>query len=210
MSVDLSQFTQNYLYAISPPGQALQGTSGPYVNMTETEIVGRLVDAFWSWRMAGMDFLAGYSCTSDGIISPRTDYAGNGSYTGQYLPEAWWTDGSTDLLTGLPDLGRQIVQAIIIWAAYKSVQTQLLNLKTATRYSVSGVSAETQQAATVLQGILKTLTAEIDIVLSRLSDVGMTTVTVFDAVMNVTRNEGLGDSWWVRGGGYDFGGRDRV
>ena len=198
MSVDLSDFQQSYLNAISPPGQALQGTSGPFVNMTETEIVGRLVDAFWSWRLNGMDFLAAWNCSTDGIISPNPNGPAN---TMQYLPNAWYLDGTKDASTGLPNLGRQIVQAIILYAAYKSVQTQLINLKTVASYQAGPVKYETQQSATVLQALLKVLTAEIDIALTRLSDLGSTTVQVFDAVMEVSRNQGLGDASWVRGGG---------
>jgi len=207
MSVDLNDYQQNFLFAISPPGQAIQGGTGIFANISATEIVGRLGDAFWTMRIQGMDFLGAWNCSDDGLITPRTGSIGN---TLQYLPSEWIVDGTIDAATGLPDLGRQIVQGIILFAAYKCVQMQLINLKTSTAYKAGPVSAEVSQSATVLQTTLRILTAEIDIMLSRLSDLGMTTVECFDAVMNVTRNEGLGDAWWVRGDSYTTGGRSRV
>lgn len=211
--IDLSEYQQNYLFAISPPGQAMlasttAGSTGPFVNMSETEIVGRLSDAFWMMRLVGMDFLACWNCSDDGIITPRT--SGNIGNTQQRLPPSWYLDGSIDSSTGLPDLGRQIVQAIILYAAYKSVQTQLINIKTMVSYKAGPVSYEVQQSANVLQNLLKILTAEIDITITRLSDLGSTTVQVFDAVMEVTRNQELGSATWVRGGGTSNGGRDYV
>ena len=181
MSVDLSNYLPSFQYQINPPGQTL-------ITLTDDEAIQRLVDGFWSLRLAGVDFLSAYTCTDDGIITPQS-----ANVATTYLPTAWYTDdGSTDL-------GREVVQAIILFAGLRCVQTQYMNLKTMVRSQAGNVSFETQQSATVLLAVLKSIIAEVDIVLTRFSDLGSTTVTVLDSVINNTINVMDGDTWWIRG-----------
>jgi hypothetical protein len=183
MAVNLGDRITDLLQELNPPGQTL-------VTMTDDEALSRLVYAFWDMRLAGVDFLANYTCSDGGIITP-TGGASPGT-SGTYIPGYWYTDSSGDL-------GREVQAAIVLFAGWRALLTQYQNLKTMTRSQAGNVSFETQQSATVLQSVLKAVTAKIDIVLTRFSDLGSTTVTVLDSVIDATINVLDGDSWWIRG-----------
>jgi hypothetical protein len=152
--IDLSDYTASLAYEISPPGQNL------YPNMSTTEAVGRMVDAFWEMRLYGLDFLSAWTCSADGLITPQTN-----------VPMSQYGGG----------------------IALTSAQ----NLNSMVRSQAGSVSYETQKSSQLVQSVLKALTSKIDIVLTRLSDLGSTAVAVLDSVVQREYSEVQGYSWWV-------------
>ena len=192
MAVNLADYVTSLQYEINPPGQNL------YPSMNNTEAVGRLVDAFWELRLSGLDFLAGYDCDITGVITANSNV---GQTVGFNIPADWFTDD------GVPDLGREVVQAIVLFAGYRIALTAAQNLATSVRSQAGPVSFETQKSAQLQQQVLKNLVAKIDIVLTRLSDLGTTSVMVLDQVMEKTAAEATdywagpsdyGQAWWPR------------
>ena len=185
MAVDLGDFLLSFQYEINPPGQNL------YPSMTEDESLQRLIDAFWSLRLSGLDFLASFTCDDNGLISPQT--TGNTPPGLQnYIPVAWFEDGTSG------DIGREIVQAILLFAHLKVLVTVMENANTSTTYRAGSVESSVSKSSSIYQAALKTVMSQIDIVLTRLSDLGSTNVMVLDAVIDNTVALCYGDTWWVR------------
>lgn len=185
MAVSLAVFLPSFQYEINPPGQNL------YPNMSDDEALQRLIDAFWSLRLSGLDFLAGFTCDDGGTISPQ-----NSSNVPQgfqnYIPVAWFEDGTTG------DIGREIIQAVLLFAHLKVLVAVMENANTSTTYKAGPVESSVSKSSSVYQAALKAVTSQIDIVLTRLSDLGSTNVTVLDAVIDSTMAISTGDQWWTR------------
>jgi hypothetical protein len=186
MTISLSNYLTDFQYEISPPGQNL------YPAMTNGEALSRLIAAFWSLRISGIDALIAFTCDSNGNISPQTSSVSN-SYSGvpSYVPVSWYEDPSGDV-------SRAIIQAILLFAHLKVLITVMENANTSTTYRAGSVEASTQKSSTVYQAALKSVTSQLDLVLSRLSDLGATTVTSLDAVIDATVNIADGVTWWTR------------
>lgn len=142
--------------------------SPPGVNLfpdaNETEWIDRLANAFWDARIDGM--LTAYVET-EGTVVPVAE--------------------------GADDMPRELQQVVVFMAAFTAVSQQLRNLKSTFRAKAGPVEFETQQAATVLSDLLKSLHARYQALLGRLSDQGLVDDFVIDAV--ATRLE-VGT--WVR------------
>lgn len=183
MAVNLGDYLLSFQYEINPPGQNL------YPNMTDDESLQRLIDAFWSLRLSGLDFLAGFSCDDNGNILPQsTTPAG----IQNYIPTGWYEDG------GSSDIGREIIQAIILFAHLKVLVAVMENANVSTTYRAGSVESSVSKSSSVYQASLKALMSQIDIVLTRLSDLGSTNVAVLDAVIDNTVSIACGETWWVR------------
>lgn len=135
----------------------------------DDEWVSNLRNAFWQARLEGM--LAGYT-ESDGVITP---------------------------ITGTTDLGRDLQQLVIIYAGMRILRNALRNLSTSFHAEASGTVYEVEHSATVLKGLLDTLTEEKNLILLRLSDVGQMPSYVIDAVMARDQSLNFRDTWWVGG-----------
>lgn len=98
-------------------------------------------------------------------------------------------------LSGTDDMPRYEQQAIVLWAGYRVVLNDLRNAQSLFRAKAGPVEYETQQSATLLKGVLDAIRAKIDVVVSQL---GGTSATVFDAVIERSYSTGYGDTWWVR------------
>ena len=184
MAVNLSDFTQSFLYEINPPGV------NNYPTMTQQEMINRLIDAFWELRLSGLDFLSGWDCSIDGVITPNGHA---GSFPGFVIPSDWFTDDGT------PDLGREVITAIVLFAGYRVALTAAQNLATAVRSVAGPVSFEVEKSANLQMQILKAIVGKIDIVLTRLSDLGTTSVMVLDQVMEKTDALSQNFDFWPRG-----------
>lgn len=139
-----------------------------YPNATDDDYLGHLQDAFWEARLHGM--LSDWT-ESDGLVTP---------------------------ISGTTDIGRDYQQLVVMYAGYRIVLTQFQNLKSMFRAKAGPVEFETQQQATVLKAVLDAIRSRINLVLSRLSDVGVSTATVFDAVIERSYSTAANDTWWVR------------
>lgn len=190
MAVDLADYIPSFLLEVNPPGQSV-------ITMSQSEALQRLIDAYWELRIFGVDILGAFMCDNDGIIEPLSNTAvanSSGLYFGFQIPASWYTDN------GGVDLGREVIQAIILTAGYRAALTTSANLATMVRSQAGNVSFETAKSATMMQAVLKNLMAKLDIVLTRLSDLGTTAVSVYDSIIQKTDNINQGiDEWWIRG-----------
>lgn len=134
---------------------------------TDAEYLGNLQDGFWEAVLDGL--ISGYT-ESDGIVTP--------------------TSGTTDM-------PRELQQLVIFYAGFRIVRNQLRDLKTAFRASAGPVSYETEQAATILTRILDDLKNRRDVMLRRLSDIGVVNDYYIDAYLARQESIGYGDTVWV-------------
>jgi hypothetical protein len=141
-----------------------------YPDATENEWIGHLADAFWEARLHGM--LQGY------IVDP--------AFT--IVP----------LDTSAPDMGRDWQQLIVLYAGFRITLTEFKNTQSSFHAVAGPVEIEVQKASNVLKGVLDAIKSRIDIVLRRLSDVGATSVAVFDAVIEQTYDIATREQWFVR------------
>jgi hypothetical protein len=174
MAVDLSNLTGSLDLEINPPGQNL------YPTMTADEKTKRLVDAFWELRMLGLDWLNSFTCDGNGLITYQANAPTN-IFTAS-VPAVFYED------QGVLELGREIQQLIVLMAGYRIALTVFANTYTSVSAKAGPVSSEQQKSAQLLQAVLKAIKGKIDAALYRLSDLGMTTVSVFDSVQNMTEN----------------------
>jgi hypothetical protein len=141
---------------------------------TDDEWAGRLLDAFWDGRLDGL--FVGYVADSDaGTVSP--------------------------IDVNQPDMGRDLQQAIVFLAAYNSLFLAIMNTKTAFKAEAPGpVSYETQQSANVLKELAQSLKERRDILLYRLSDIGLVPTYVIDAVVERQDALMIGTQFWSSAG----------
>lgn len=140
-----------------------------YPDSTEDILLGHLQDAFWEARLFGL--LAGFT-EADGQVSNLTE------------------DGD--------ELGRELQQLIVLYAGFRITLTQFQNLNTTFRTKAGPVEFETQKSAAQLKGVLDAIKERLGLILRNLSAYGGTTTTVFDAVVERTYSQGVGEVWWVR------------
>lgn len=140
-----------------------------YPNATDAEWLNRLRDAFWEGRLNGL--FGGYSVDDDGVVSP---------------------------VSGSTDLSREMQQAIVLYAGYRTTLTQFQNISSAVRSKAGPVEFEIERSAALLRDILKDVRDRLSRVLQLLSTLGMNNATVFDAVIERSYSTAYRDTWWVR------------
>ncbi len=138
------------------------------VTLTDDQWVLALANAFWEAYLNG--HFRGYR-EADGLIEPRT--------------------------VGDPDLERDQVQLIIIYARYVEVRSELLRLKTKLRVKSGPTEYESERSANVLSALLKELAQEMKDLKDDLLNRGVTCGYAWDAVL--ARDESLlyGDNYFV-------------
>lgn len=139
-----------------------------FPDATNSEWLGNLQDGFWE-------------AVLDGIIRGYSE-----------------TNASVTPSSGTTDLSRELQQVIVFFAGYKIVRNALRDIKTTFRAKAGPVEFETQQAATVLVAIFKELKERRDILLTRLSDLGIVPSVYVDSVIGRTDALFFGDTWYVR------------
>lgn len=145
--------------------------ANPYSGVTDSTLEGMLSDAFWEGRLNGM--FSDYTLDADtGLISP--------------------------LATGGADMDRASMQAIVLWAGYRTVLNDLRNVQSAFRAKAGPVEYEVQRSAAVLAEVLKAIKQRIDRLIAALGTSNATTAQVFDSVIASTFSTACGDTWWVR------------
>lgn len=182
MSVDLSDYTQSFLYEVNPVGQTLIAPSSD-------EITNRLADSFWECRLSGFLIFQMYTCNDSGIITP------------QVLAQPTYPDANNPYGGQAPaNLPREYIQLIVLMAGYRALITTMQNVATSTMSKAGSVESSVSRSTSMYIGALKAITAKIDIALTRLSDLGSTSVAVLDAVIDSTIAIADGNSWFVSGG----------
>lgn len=138
-----------------------------FPTVQDDEWITRLANGFWNARLDGI--LAGY-VEAEGEITP---------------------------VSGDTDMSRELQQVIVFYAAYETILLALRTLNTTFRAVAGPVEYETQQSAQVLRDIASALKDKRNILLNRLSDMGLTSDYVIDSV--IARQDSLlaGASYWV-------------
>jgi hypothetical protein len=218
MSIDMS----DYIYALQT--EVTGAGSTDFSTVTDDTWLNYLLCAFWSARLDGL--LWGFTCDENGIITPMaisTNNISNGLY-----PSGGWPDNgypsSTTFSTvttpsgstvTLPDIGRDMIQLIVLYASFVVIRNELRDIKTQFRVAAGSVSYEYQQSANLLVEIMKDIVNRKDIILMRLSDLGSSSVTVIDSI--IARDQSLLEqsTYWVASGnlypgssGYGYDGLD--
>lgn len=130
------------------------------------DYIGYLGDAFWDARMTGL--LEGY--TLDGQeISP--------------------TAGTTDI-------SRDLQQILVLYAAMTIVTNELRQKNTQFRAKAGPAEFETQNSSNLLRDVLQVLEQRMNIVMKRLSDLGVVLDKYTDAVAARTQSIGYGLIDW--------------
>lgn len=133
----------------------------------DAEWLTRLRNAFWSARLDGL--LTGYT-EDDGEVVP---------------------------LSGTTDMDRELQQVIVFFAGYKAVMNKLLATRASFRAKAGPTEFEVVTAATVLTDQAKSLREQLARVLTRLGDIGATSVEVIDAISARADSIGGGITSWV-------------
>lgn len=122
-----------------------------------------------------------------------------------YLSDAFWTARLDGLLAGYteldgmvnPDMDRDLQQLVVLYAGMNILRNQLRSLNTTFRAKAGPVEYETQQAASVLKGLLDDMTARKRLILARLSDLNGATDTFYiDSLAE--RDRAVNDFYWPR------------
>lgn len=147
----------------------IPGQTSPYADATDAEWTVKLTNAFWRAVLEGV--IEGFTIDEDGVISPTS---------------------------GDATISRALQQVVVIYAAINIIQAQLLVLKTNFRAKAGPVEYETQQAASVLTGLLNMLENEKSIILTRISDLGSDTSTFYyDAPWERRYQQDIETTYWM-------------
>lgn len=141
-----------------------------FPNASDDEWADRLANAFWNARIDGM--LPGY-VEQDGLVTP---------------------------ITGSVDMPRDLQQVIVFMAAYATLYLQLLGTKTGFRVVAGAVEYETNQSAQVLRDLAMSLKERYEILLRRLSDIGVIPTYAFDSYLAREAALGAGAGFWIGNG----------
>lgn len=134
----------------------------------DDEWLTRLRNAFWNARLDGL--LAGY-VEEDGEVTP---------------------------LSGITDMPRELQQVIIFFAGYTALMNKLTSTRASLRAKAGPVEFETQNAATVMTAQATSLRERMSRILALLSESGVVTDVVIDAVRARADSLSLGITTWVR------------
>ncbi len=137
----------------------------------DDEWTGRLGDAFWQARIEGIQPLLAYSCDDNSLVTP--------------------------LAVSTPELGRDLVQLVILYASFTVIRNSLANVQSQFKASAGNVSIDIQRSALLMRDVMADIVARKNIILTRLSDVGSVPTLVVDAI--TARDEAIvfGFTTWV-------------
>lgn len=144
------------------------GNEAEFASVPEDQWVIRLVNAFWNAFNAGL--FTGFIVDEDGQVSPTS---------------------------GSDDMGRDLQQVIVLYAAMDVVRNQMRQLNTVFKAKAGPVEYETQQSAQLLKSLLDGYMGQISALVDRLGDQGTTATFYLDGVIARDRaiNDGL--TYWV-------------
>lgn len=180
--MDLGNYLDSLKREVIAPGDTTS-----FATVDDNTWLGHLADAFWECRLDGL--LQGFSCDDNGIIMPITTKD----------PAApWETPTSRNWAADAQD--REMVQLVVLYASFRILRNSLRGLRTAFRAQAGAVTYEYQQSANLLTELIKDIINRRDLILMRLSDLGMAPVYAIDAI--VARDTALMDAsiYWVGSG----------
>lgn len=142
-----------------------------FPDATDETWMGYLSDGFWEIRLDGM--LAGFTEAS-GLVSPST---------------------------GTTELTRDMLQLVVFYAGIRILRNQILAFNTVFRAKAGPVEFETQKSAQTLKALLDDMRERRNLVLYRLSDVGVVPSYYIDALRSREESMSWGDISWTSGTG---------
>lgn len=138
MSVELSEYVSALKREVQPPGSNLFG------DVTNSEWVGYLGDAFWEARLDG--FLTRWNAVENG--------------PGDVTVEP--------VSAGDDDLPRQYIALVVLYAGIRVLRNKILNTNTGFRAKAGPVEFEQQNSANLLSEMLKQLKSTKDRIIDSL------------------------------------------
>jgi hypothetical protein len=96
-----------------------------------------------------------------------------------------------------PDLDRMLQQLIVLYAGISIVRNKLMVVNTLFRAKAGPVEYETQQAATVLTAVMNEFVYRRNIILTRLSDIGVGDPVYIDMIIARDESFRYNDTDWV-------------
>lgn len=148
----------------------IPGSDSPYADATDEEWTLKLVNAFWQAVLDGN--IENYTIDEDGLISP--------------------IDG------GDSTFEREYQQLVVIYAAMNVVNAQLLANPTSFRAQAGPVEYESETAASVLTTLMADLRMQKELILNRLSDLGLNTSSFYyDGTFQRRENQEFSDQYWT-------------
>jgi hypothetical protein len=148
-----------------------------FPNATDDSWLGNLLDSFWEAKLDGL--MAAYTADTDGLVTPIDP---NGT-----------------------DLSRDWQQMIVFYAGIRIVRNNLRAINGLFRAKAGTVEFETQQSSQLLKSILDELRYRLNLILTRLSDLGQLPSFYIDSL--VERDMGIyyGDITWESGAAHAYG-----
>jgi hypothetical protein len=182
VAVNLFDLVESLRLAVNPPGTDL------FPDATDDEFLGALINSFWELRIYNMldaweenaSTRGGPVVFTEGIVTPL------GVADVYDDPTGWATS----------DMGRELQQLVVLWAAWTIVLNRMGSLSTVFRAKAGPVEYETQNAATVLKTVLDALKKRIDDAIFGLEQTADT--IVFDGMIERTYAVANGETWWIK------------
>lgn len=140
-----------------------------FPDATDETWMGYLADGFWEIRLDGM--LSGFT-ESAGLISPSS---------------------------GTTELTRDLLQLVVFYAGIRILRNQILSFNTVFRAKAGPVEFETQKSAQTLKALLDDMRERRNLVLYRLSDLGVVPSYYIDGLNERELSLGYGDTYWPSG-----------
>lgn len=144
-----------------------------FPDATDDDLTGEMRDAFWMAYLDG--FLLLYT-ESGGLVTQKQP--------------------------GTPDFSRDLAQLVVFYAGFRILRASLRNSQTSFRATAGPVTYETQSSATVMRDLLAELQQERNILLKRLSDLGVIPTFYMDGVQSRSDAIENGDTFWTAGREY--------
>lgn len=186
---DMGDYITNLQREVQPPGTV------EFPNATDDDWLGNMIDGFWEARLDGL--LQGYTMDENGKLYHITTMNQNLPDVAQPTQgpqfQNWEADGQT----------RETVQLVIFYAGYRILRNQLRTLRTQFRAAAGPVSFEYQQSASMLVELMRDLVNRRDIVLRRLSDLGVVPTYYIDALTSRDLAIQNQSTYWI-GAGVDY------
>lgn len=140
-----------------------------FPNATDDDWITRLRNAYWTIVLDGIIGADAYT-DNDGVLVPDS---------------------------AAVDLPRDMQQLVVFYAGVNVVTQAMRTVDTVFRTKAGPVEFETQKAASVLKAVMDELTRKRNLILNRLSDLGVVTDSYIDMVQQRDYSFRYADTFWT-------------
>lgn len=141
-----------------------------FPNATDDDWLGNLQDSFWDAMLDGLISPAAYT-EADGVVSP--------------------------IAPNTTEFSREFLQLVVFYAGVRIIRNYFSGMNSTFKAKAGPVEYETQKSATVVRDLLAELVRKRNILLLRLSDIGMSQSYYVDAVLARDESMAYGDTPFV-------------